>query len=125
MAGHGSSFPRSGFPRGHLDGSAEVRYSLWAYGLLAFYIAQGVFIMIFLRRRQESTPSFRLLVHSADVIWPALISAFAIGAGQSLLSVFCFRSCSCRVPLGLMGDGRNRRCGSVAALDRKLLFDSS
>ena len=38
---------------------AEIRYSLWAYGLLAFYIIQGVFIIFFLRRRQESTPSFR------------------------------------------------------------------
>jgi signal transduction histidine kinase len=69
---------------------AEVRYSLWAYGILAFYIIQGVFIIIFLRRRQESTPSFRLLVHSADVIWPALISAFAIGQGNPFSLFFVF-----------------------------------
>src|SRR5437879_10682585 len=42
----------------------EVRYSVWAYGLLAFYIAQGVVIMLLLRRRQESTAAFRLLVHA-------------------------------------------------------------
>jgi signal transduction histidine kinase len=69
---------------------AEVRYSLWAYGILAFYIIQGFFIIIFLRRRQESTPSFRLLVHSADVIWPALISAFAIGQGNPFSLFFVF-----------------------------------
>jgi signal transduction histidine kinase len=69
---------------------AEVRYSLWAYGLLAFYVAQGVIIMIFLRRRQESTPSFRLLVHSADVIWPALISAFVTGQGNPFSLFFVF-----------------------------------
>jgi|HubBroStandDraft_6_1064221.scaffolds.fasta_scaffold75949_2 signal transduction histidine kinase len=69
---------------------AEVRYSLWAYGLLAFYIAQGVIIIIFLRRRQESTPSFRLLVHSADVIWPALISVFAAGQGNPFSLFFVF-----------------------------------
>ncbi len=69
---------------------AEVRYSLWAYGLLAFYIIQGVFIIIFLRRRQESTPSFRLLVHSGDVIWPALISAFAIGQDNPFSLFFVF-----------------------------------
>ena len=69
---------------------AEVRYSVWAYGILAFYIIQGVFIIIFLRRRQESTPSFRLLVHSADVVWPALISAFAIGQGNPFSLFFVF-----------------------------------
>ena len=69
---------------------AEIRYSLWAYGLLAFYIIQGVFIIFFLRRRQESTPSFRLLVHSGDVIWPALISAFATGQGNPFSLFFVF-----------------------------------
>jgi signal transduction histidine kinase len=69
---------------------AEVRYSLWAYGLLAFYIAQGVIIIIFLRRRQESTPSFRLLVHSADVVWPALISIFASGQSNPFFLFFVF-----------------------------------
>jgi signal transduction histidine kinase len=58
---------------------SEIHHSPWAFGLLAFYIIQGVFIIFFLRRRQESTPNFRLLVHSADVIWPGLISVFATG----------------------------------------------
>jgi signal transduction histidine kinase len=69
---------------------AEVRYSLWAYGLLVFYVAQGVFIIIFLRQHQESTASFRLLVHSADVIWPALISAFVTGQGNPFSLFFVF-----------------------------------
>jgi signal transduction histidine kinase len=69
---------------------AEVRYSLWAYGLLAFYIIQGVFIILFLRRRQESTANFRLLVHSADVIWPGLISIFAIGQDNPFFLFFVF-----------------------------------
>ena len=51
----------------------EIRYSLWAFALLAFYLAQGVIIIIFLRRRQQSTPAFRMLVHSADNVWHALI----------------------------------------------------
>jgi len=68
----------------------EVRYSLWAYGLLAFYIAQGVVILMFLRRRQESTPSFRLLVHSADVVWPGFISVFATGQSDPFFLFFVF-----------------------------------
>ena len=38
---------------------AEIRYSFWAYGLLAFYIAKGVVIILLLRRREESTAWFR------------------------------------------------------------------
>jgi len=69
---------------------SEIRYSLWAVGLLSFYIAQGMIIIIFLRRRQESTASFRVLVHAADVIWPVLISAFATGANNPFFLFFVF-----------------------------------
>jgi signal transduction histidine kinase len=65
-------------------------YSVWAFGLLAFYIAQGMIIIIFLRRRQESTPSFRLLVHSADILWPALISIFAADQSNPFFLFFVF-----------------------------------
>ncbi|HXZ32013.1 MAG TPA: histidine kinase [Terriglobales bacterium] len=67
-----------------------IHYSIWALGLLAFYIAQGMIIIIFLRRRQQSTPSFRVLVHSADIIWPALISLFAIGESNTFFLFFVF-----------------------------------
>src|ERR1700676_240457 len=69
---------------------AEIRYPPWAYGLLAFYIIQGLFIIVFLRRRQESTPNFRLLVHSADIIWPGLISVFATGQSNFFFLFFVF-----------------------------------
>jgi signal transduction histidine kinase len=68
----------------------EIRTSPWAYGLLAFYIIQGVFIIFFLRRHQESTPNFRLLVHSADVVWPGLISVFATGQSNLFFLFFVF-----------------------------------
>jgi len=68
----------------------EIHYSLWAFGLLAFYIAQGMIIIIFLRRRQQSTQSFRILVHSADVIWPALISIFAVSGANPFFLFFVF-----------------------------------
>ncbi|MGH9500426.1 MAG: sensor histidine kinase [Terriglobales bacterium] len=68
----------------------EIRYSLWAFALLAFYLAQGVVIIIFLRRRQQSTPAFRLLVHSADIVWPALISVFASGQNNPFFLFFVF-----------------------------------
>jgi len=68
----------------------KIHYSLWVFGFLAFYIAQGMIIIIFLRRRQQSTPSFRVLVHSADIIWPALISIFAIGQSNTFFLFFVF-----------------------------------
>jgi signal transduction histidine kinase len=69
---------------------SEIRSSLWVSGLLAFYIAQGMIIIIFLRRRQESTPSFRLLVHSADIVWPTAILVFGSGKGTSFFLFFVF-----------------------------------
>jgi signal transduction histidine kinase len=68
----------------------EIRYSIWAFGLLAFYIAQGMIIIIFLRRRQRSTTSFRVLVHSADLLWPAVISVFASGESNPFFLFFIF-----------------------------------
>lgn len=67
----------------------EIRPSFWAAGLLAFYIAQGVIIILLLRMRQESTRNFRLLVHGADIVWPALISVFT-GESNPFILFFVF-----------------------------------
>ena len=32
---------------------AEIGYSLWAFAFLAFYIAQGVIVILLLRRREQ------------------------------------------------------------------------
>ncbi|MGH9503560.1 MAG: sensor histidine kinase [Terriglobales bacterium] len=69
---------------------AEIRYSFWAYGLLAFYIAQGVIVILLLRRREQSTVSFRRLVHAADIVWPALISIFATREANPFFLFFVF-----------------------------------
>ena len=57
---------------------------------MAFYMAQSVVILWLLRRRQESTSSFRLMVHAADVIWPALISVFAFRQASSFFLFLVF-----------------------------------
>jgi signal transduction histidine kinase len=64
--------------------------SIWAYALLVFYIAQGTAIIFLLRSRQQSTPAFRLLVHGADVIWPALISLFTTSQSNPFFLFFLF-----------------------------------
>ena len=68
----------------------EILHSVWATGLLAFYLAQSFWILVLLRRRQQSTASFRLLVHLGDVVWPALISVFAAGQGTPFFLLFVF-----------------------------------
>lgn len=55
----------------------ELGHSWAAYGLFVFYLANGILILMLLRRRQQSTPAFRFFVHVGDIIWPALISVFA------------------------------------------------
>ncbi len=61
-----------------------------AYGLFVFYLANGILILMLLRRRKESTPSFRMLVHAADVVWPAFISVFAEGPRSPFFLFFVF-----------------------------------
>ena len=68
----------------------QLGHSWAAYGLLGFYMGNGVLIVMLLRRRQQSTPSFRLLVHAADIVWPALISIFAEGPRTPFFLFFVF-----------------------------------
>ena len=68
----------------------ELGNSWAAYGLFVFYLANGVVILMLLRRREHSTPSFRLLVHAGDIIWPALISIFAEGPRSPFFLFFVF-----------------------------------
>jgi signal transduction histidine kinase len=69
---------------------SEIHPSIWVSGLLSFYIGQGVLTLLLLRLRQESTLAFRLLVHGADVVWPALISIFATGQTNPFFLFFVF-----------------------------------
>ncbi len=69
---------------------SEFGYSLWAYWILGLYIVHGVVVMLLLRFRQESTSSFRLLVHAADIVWPVLITLFATGNGSPFFLFFVF-----------------------------------
>jgi len=67
----------------------EIR-SLWAYALLDFYIVQGTAVIFLLRAMRESTTSFRLVVHGADIVWPALISLFTTSQSNPFFLFFVF-----------------------------------
>jgi len=61
-----------------------------AYGLLGLYLIHGVLVMTLLRRKKHSTTAFRVLVHSADIVWPAFISVFAEGPRSPFFLFFFF-----------------------------------
>ena len=68
----------------------ELGHSWAAYGLFIFYMANGILILMLLRRRKQSTAAFRLLVHTGDIIWPAVISIFAEGPRTPFFLFFFF-----------------------------------
>ena len=68
----------------------STQISWWAHWLLGIYIIHGTVVMLLLRFRRQSTPSFRSLVHAADLVWPALISVFATGTGNPFFLFFVF-----------------------------------
>src|SRR5580704_1264879 len=61
-----------------------------AYGLLGFYMGNSILVLMLLRRRKASTARFRVLVHAADVIWPAFISVFGDGPRSPFFLFFVF-----------------------------------
>ncbi len=69
---------------------SELNYSPWAYAILGLYIVHGVVVMLLLKFRKESTPSFRFLVHASDIVWPILVILFASGQGGPFLLFFVF-----------------------------------
>jgi signal transduction histidine kinase len=68
----------------------ELGHSPAAYGLLGFYMGNSILVLMLLRRRKASTARFRVLVHAADIVWPAFISVFAEGPRSPFFLFFIF-----------------------------------
>jgi len=68
----------------------ELGNSPAAYGLLGFYMGNSILVLMLLRRRKASTARFRVLVHAADIVWPAFISVFAEGPRSPFFLFFVF-----------------------------------
>jgi signal transduction histidine kinase len=73
-----------------IEPSQLLGYSWPAYGLLGFYMGNSILVLMLLRRRKRSTASFRLLVHTADILWPVAISVFAEGPRRPFSLFFVF-----------------------------------
>jgi signal transduction histidine kinase len=61
-----------------------------AYGLLGFYMGNSILVLMLLRRRKASTARFRVLVHAADIVWPAFISVVGDGPRSPFILFFVF-----------------------------------
>ncbi len=73
-----------------MDPTELLGHSWAAYGLFVFYMANGILVLMLLRRRQESTVAFRILVHAGDILWPAVISIFSEGPRTPFFLFFFF-----------------------------------
>ena len=65
-------------------------YPVFAYLLLVLYVVHSFVVMILLRVHQKSTSRFRLLIHGADILWPALVSLFTRGPNSPFFLFFLF-----------------------------------
>lgn len=101
----------------------EIRNSPWAAGLLSFYIAQSVIIMLLLRRRPQSTPSFRMLVHAADIVWPALILTFATQMANPFFLFFVFVLAAAAYRWGMWETAGTAVVAVILLWIESLLFD--
>ncbi len=73
-----------------LDPSELAAHSSVPYWLLRIFIAHSVVAMVLLRWRRESTPAFRMVVHTVDMVWPAVISIYATGQRSPFFLFFVF-----------------------------------
>jgi signal transduction histidine kinase len=65
-------------------------YSRWLYWLLTVYFVHAVVVMLLVRFRPQSTTAFRLVVHTADIVWPVLIYVFATAQRGPFVLFFVF-----------------------------------
>src|SRR5215471_4764154 len=61
-----------------------------ATAFLILYVAHAVALLILMYSRREITPTVSLLVHTADTLWPAVISLFGSGAASPFFLYFIF-----------------------------------
>jgi len=62
----------------------------WAVVLTVVYSAHALALLVLFWSRQKVSPGMALLVHSIDVLWPAIISVFAASTGGPFFLFFIF-----------------------------------
>jgi signal transduction histidine kinase len=73
-----------------IDPTEPRQYSTAVYGLLALFVFEAVGVLALVRTQRTSSPTFRLAVHSIDVLWPALIAIFTAGPNSPFYLFYTF-----------------------------------
>lgn len=73
-----------------MEPAREFVYSRWLYWLLTVYLAHSVVVLLLVRLRPQSTRAFRVVVHTADILWPVLISMFVPAQRGAFFLFFVF-----------------------------------
>lgn len=62
----------------------------YAQLFLLLYLAHSIGVFVILQLREEISSTVPLIVHSADILWPAVISLFGNGAASPFFLYFAF-----------------------------------
>jgi signal transduction histidine kinase len=73
-----------------MEPARGVFYSRGLFWLLTVYLAHGVLVMLLVKFRRQSTRSFRLVVHGADIVWPVLMTVFTTAQRGPFFLFFVF-----------------------------------
>lgn len=73
-----------------LDPTEPRHYATIVYGLLAVFMFESVGVLALVRTQRNSSPTFRLAVHSIDILWPALIAIFTAGPNSPFYLFYTF-----------------------------------
>lgn len=64
------------------------KYTLTAHLLLFLYLGYSLGTLFLVRTYRDYAPSFLILVHSADILWPVLIALYTAGPKSPFLILF-------------------------------------
>lgn len=74
----------------YLDPSAPSRFARLTYLLLTIYVAHSLLVFLLLHGRQQVPPGLIPAVHTADILWPAVITMFTEGPTSPFFVLFSF-----------------------------------
>ncbi|HEV2501170.1 MAG TPA: histidine kinase [Terriglobia bacterium] len=72
----------------HFDPILAGRYTLTAHLLLFLYFGYSLAALFLVNTYRDCGPGFLLLVHAADILWPALIALYTGGPNSPFLILF-------------------------------------
>jgi signal transduction histidine kinase len=73
-----------------VDPTEPRHYATIVYALLAIFMFESVGVLALVRTQRDSSPTFRLAVHSIDILWPALIAIFTAGPNSPFYLFYTF-----------------------------------